>query len=419
MKRGRQVLSRVLRAPGFVHLACLFIIYTDLLEGVNITSPVLLIHGTVGKPALLSVKYTSTSNDKPVIKWQVKRDKSVTVVQSIGTGIIGNLRPDYRDRIKIFENGSLLINELLLSDEGTYEVEISITDDTFTGEMNINLTVDVPVSKPHVVLASSTVLELSEYFTLNCSHENGTKPTYTWLKDGKPLSNDSRLILSHDQKVLTITRVLMSDDDTYSCLVENPISSARSFPIKLTVYRRSSLYIILSTGGIFLLVTLVTVCACWKPSKKNKRKLVKQSSSEYVDQNDEHAKHEVEIVPRSGEHERKNPVALYILKDKETPEAEEEPVPDSRNAVEPAPPSYSTSPPPAGRSPGLSVQSARRYHRPPAPSPITSSTHISPTRSPTPPGRTLNTTRLVRTAGVHIIREPQGDPAPVEVNACG
>lgn len=114
----------------------------DLLEGVNITSPVLIIHGTVGKPALLSVKYTSTSTDKPVIKWQVKRDKLVTVVQSIGTGIIGNLRPDYKDRIRIFENGSLLINELQLSDEGTYEVEVSITDDTFTGEMNINLTVD-------------------------------------------------------------------------------------------------------------------------------------------------------------------------------------------------------------------------------------------------------------------------------------
>jgi len=31
---------------------------------------------------------------------------------------------------------------------------------------------------------------------------------------------------------------------------------------------RSSLYIILSMGGIFLLITLVTVCACWKPSKK-------------------------------------------------------------------------------------------------------------------------------------------------------
>lgn len=31
---------------------------------------------------------------------------------------------------------------------------------------------------------------------------------------------------------------------------------------------RSSVYIMLSTGGIFILITLVTVCACWTPSKK-------------------------------------------------------------------------------------------------------------------------------------------------------
>uniref|UniRef100_A0A669QCA9 Hepatic and glial cell adhesion molecule n=1 Tax=Phasianus colchicus TaxID=9054 RepID=A0A669QCA9_PHACC len=94
----------------------------------------------------------------------------------------------------------------------------------------------VPISKPQVLVASSTVLELSEFFTLNCSHENGTKPTYTWLKDGRPLNNDSRLLLSPDQKILTITRVLMADDDVYSCLVENPISQGRSVPVKLTVY---------------------------------------------------------------------------------------------------------------------------------------------------------------------------------------
>ncbi|NXY00402.1 HECAM protein, partial [Centropus bengalensis] len=266
-----------------------------LLAAVNITSPTPLVRGTAGRAALLSVRYASASADKPVVKWQVKRDKPVTVVQSIGTEIIGNLRPDYRDRIRVLENGSLLISPLQLADEGAYEVEVSITDDTFTGEKTINLTVDIPISKPQVLVASSTVLELSEFFTLNCSHENGTKPTYTWLKDGRPLSNDSRLLLSPDQKILTITRVLMADDDVYSCLVENPISHGRSVPVKITVYRkppippsctpraahhlqmlcplipcppgRSSLYIILSTGGIFLLVTLVTVCACWKPSK--------------------------------------------------------------------------------------------------------------------------------------------------------
>ncbi|KAK9395102.1 hepatocyte cell adhesion molecule [Crotalus adamanteus] len=418
MKREREALSRLLSTPGFLHIVCLFVIYyAELIDGVNITSPVLFIHGTVGKPALLSVKYTSTSHDKPVIKWQVKRNKAVTIVQSIGTGIIGNLRPEYRDRIRIFENGSLLINELQLSDEGTYEVEISITDDTFTGEMSINLTVDVPVSRPHVALASSTVLELSEYFSLNCSHANGTKPIYTWMKDNKPLINDSRLILSHDQKTLTITRVLMSDDDTYSCLVENPISKGQSVPVKLTVYRRSSLYIILSTGGIFLLGTLVTVCACWKPSKKNKKKLEKQSSSEYLDQNEEHFKHDVEVVPRSSEHERKNPVALYILQDKDSPEAEVESVPDSREAVQPSPPSYSSSPPPPARSPGLPVWAARRHHRSPARSPVTSRTQSSPTRPPSSPGQAPNPTRLVRTAGPHLIREQQGEPNTMEINA--
>lgn len=106
----------------------------------------------------------------------------------------------------------------------------------------ISLLILVPVSKPHVALASSTVLELSEYFSFNCSHENGTKPIYTWMKDNKPLSNDSRLILSHDQKILTITRVLMADDDTYSCLVENPISKGQSVPVKLTVYSKYGMH---------------------------------------------------------------------------------------------------------------------------------------------------------------------------------
>lgn len=122
-----------------------------LLAGVNITSPSALVRGTAGKAALLSVRYASASPDKPVVKWQLKRDKPVTVVQSIGTEIIGNLRPDYRDRIRVLENGSLLISPLQLADEGAYEVEVSITDDTFTGEKTINLTVDSKGTQPSLV----------------------------------------------------------------------------------------------------------------------------------------------------------------------------------------------------------------------------------------------------------------------------
>ncbi|XP_038520454.1 hepatocyte cell adhesion molecule isoform X4 [Canis lupus familiaris] len=437
MKRERGAPSRAFSALSLAPFVYLLLIQTEPLEGVSITSPVRLIHGTVGKSALLSVQYSSTSSDKPVVKWQLKRDKPVTVVQSIGTEVIGTLRPDYRDRIRLFENGSLLLSDLQLADEGTYEVEISITDDTFTGEKTINLTVDVPISRPQVLVASTTVLELSEAFTLNCSHENGTKPSYTWLKDGKPLLNDSRMLLSPDHKVLTITRVLMEDDDLYSCVVENPISQGRSLPIKITVYRRSSLYIILSTGGIFLLVTLVTVCACWKPSKKSgpspahtqqfcsedaglicrkKRKLEKQNSLEYMDQNDDRLKPEADTLPRGGEQERKNPMALYILKDKDSPEPEDNPAAEPRGAAEPGPPGYSVSPGVPGRSPGLPIRSARRYPRSPARSPATGRTHTSPPRAPGSPGRSRSASRSLRTAGVHLLRE-QDEASPVEISA--
>lgn len=115
-----------------------------VVSGVNVTSQAQLVRGTLGGEALLSVSYSSSSSDQPVIKWQLKRDreKPITVVQSIGTSIIGNLRPEYRNRILVFENGSLLLHNLQLSDEGAYEVEISITDDTFTGEHYVELTVD-------------------------------------------------------------------------------------------------------------------------------------------------------------------------------------------------------------------------------------------------------------------------------------
>lgn len=87
-------------------------------------------------------------------------------------------------------------------------------------------------------MESSSVLELSENVILNCSHDNGTRTTYKWFKGGKPLTNVTRFVLSPDQKLLTITRVLMADDDIYSCTVENPVGNMTSLPIRLTVYSK-------------------------------------------------------------------------------------------------------------------------------------------------------------------------------------
>ncbi|XP_076867178.1 hepatic and glial cell adhesion molecule b [Brachyhypopomus gauderio] len=409
MKARRRTRSGTRDAPTLALLRCALLLFLPgCIEGVNITSLSTLIRGTVGGEALLSVRYSSTSSDPPVIKWQLKRDKPVTVVQSIGTEIIGNLRTEYRDRVLVFENGTLLLHNLKLSDEGTYEVEISITDDIFPGEGRIDLTVDEPISRPRVAVVTATVLELTEHFTLNCSHDLGTKAVYSWKKGGNPLANDSRLLLTPDQKVLTIARVLMVDDDVYSCLAENPISSVKSLPLKLTVYKRSSLYIILSTGGIFLLITLVTVCACWKPSKKKKKQSMKANiltlrsdpqNSDIIHDD----RSEDDVVPIMTEHERRNPVSLYILKEKDPPVGDTPSLCQSCTADGNSPPSYgSPAAPPPSSSPELPARSSRRYPRtptnsppvhhprkqsrsPPAPSPPRTHGPARSPRSPRPP----------------------------------
>uniref|UniRef100_A0A4W5M302 Hepatic and glial cell adhesion molecule n=1 Tax=Hucho hucho TaxID=62062 RepID=A0A4W5M302_9TELE len=426
MKAEREALSKAIAAPQLLLLWCLLVLsQSGGVEGVNITSPGSLIRGTLGGEALLSVRYSSSSPDAPVIKWQLKRDdKPVTVVQSIGTEIIGNLRPEYRDRILVFENGTLLLHNLKLSDEGTYEVEISITDDTFTGEGSIDLTVDEPISRPYVHMEASSVLELSEHFTLNCSHDNGTNAKYSWQKGGKPLTNETRLQLSPDQKLLTIVRVLMVDDDIYGCMVENPLGSMKSLPVKLTIYRRSSLYIILSTGGIFLLITLVTVCACWGPSKKERQKRQMKPRGlaglpRHLIEHPDYSQinHAVRVLPKiMTEHERKNPVALYILK-KDSPQ-EDHDSPGNiglglPSAPPRSPPSYSSSLPPSSHSPDPPARSSRRYPRTPVSSPPSHHNNKvqSKTSTPSPP-RTQSSRRMFHTP-VGILPAPQlEEPTP-------
>ncbi|KAL3991962.1 endoglin [Sarotherodon galilaeus] len=401
-------------------LGLLIFVLSGEVSGVNVTTQTRVVRGTVGKEALLSVSYSSSSTDKPVVKWQLKKDKvkPITVVQSIGTDIIGNLRPEYRNRILVFENGSLLLHNLQLSDEGVYEVEISITDDTFTGEHYIQLTVDVPISKPYIQMMASSVLEYSEHFNLHCSHDNGTKPAYSWLKGGKVLTNDSRLLLSHDQKVLTISRVLMSDDDIYTCTVENPISNMKSIPVRLTVYRRSSLYIILSTGGIFLLITLVTVCACWKPSKK-KHRPVPQRAPVYVEQSENG--HDVDVVPKPSTLGRRSPMPLYVLNEDESLERLEECSGNAMSQSETSlPATYASVPPPSSHRTDRPIWSTpRRYPRSssplaqPLPQPLPGSS-LRPVRSPAhSPGSSPRSFSPVRK-----VRPPVGIPTghlPVEV----
>lgn len=117
------------------------------------------------------------------------------------------------------------------------------------------------ISRPYIHVESSSVLELTENFILNCSHDNGTRTTYRWFKGGKPLRNETRFLLSPDQKLLTITRVLQADDDIYSCTVENPVGNMTSLPTRLAVYSRFCSYCTCSCSAHFIWCRLMQTWA--------------------------------------------------------------------------------------------------------------------------------------------------------------
>ncbi|XP_032821744.1 uncharacterized protein LOC116948777 [Petromyzon marinus] len=245
-------------------------------RAVNVTGPAGSVRGTAASTALLSVRYSSQSGGMPVIKWRLIRptsgahspsvSRTVMVVQSFG-GEGQAPAAEFANRVHVFRNGSLQLMLLRLSDEGTYEVEITITEDAVVGHHSVQLTVDVPISKPVVIISSPVAVEMAEAVTMNCSHVNGTRAVYAWLKGGAPLTNGSRHRLSAGGHSLTLAPVLLGDSDSYACLASNAVSRGASEPVLLTVHRRMAVYLILGGCVILIAIVITSVCLCCNPSK--------------------------------------------------------------------------------------------------------------------------------------------------------
>ena len=71
--------------------------------------------------------------------------------------------------------------------------------------------------------------------TLSCDATGNPVPTISWTKDGSPLSNNSRISLSADNKQLTITNVSRTDSGEYRCVASNSVGNETSNAGKLDV----------------------------------------------------------------------------------------------------------------------------------------------------------------------------------------
>ena len=61
--------------------------------------------------------------------------------------------------------------------------------------------------------------------TLSCNATGNPEPSISWTKDGSPISSNSRISLSADNKQLTVTNVSRTDSGKYLCVANNKIGN--------------------------------------------------------------------------------------------------------------------------------------------------------------------------------------------------
>ena len=71
--------------------------------------------------------------------------------------------------------------------------------------------------------------------SLSCNATGNPVPKISWTKDGSPVSNNSRISLSQDNKQLNITNVSRTDSGEYRCVASNSVGNETSNAAKLDV----------------------------------------------------------------------------------------------------------------------------------------------------------------------------------------
>uniref|UniRef100_A0A8C2DPQ7 Ig-like domain-containing protein n=2 Tax=Cyprinus carpio TaxID=7962 RepID=A0A8C2DPQ7_CYPCA len=174
-----------------------------------------------------SVTLNPDLSDKPpdnLIMWNFKTNGPLIAKINQATNDISIIDdvPDgrFRDRLKLdHQTGSLIITNITPEHAGVYQVTISSKTKT-VHRFNVTVYARLPVP----VIISDSPQNSSSYCSLVCSVVNVGHVTLSWYKGNSLLSSISVSDLSN-----SLSLRLECLDDSYSCVVSNPINNRTEY----------------------------------------------------------------------------------------------------------------------------------------------------------------------------------------------
>ncbi|XP_051899861.1 hepatocyte cell adhesion molecule-like [Pristis pectinata] len=218
------------------------------------------------------------------LEWRFIQDKiSSSILTFSPDSLHLYISEAFKNRVNFsMTNAELFLKDIQITDEGTYELEVTTTDGR-SAKRSVFLTVNVAVSIPQVEVIPKAP-QTGDNVTLQCSAQTGNLIQYSWYRCDLPLSNGMNYHLSEDNRSLTLQNVQESDVGTYRCKAENRISSKHvDFVIQLCLPSKENTVAFghLGYGGYPGYVGyIILVVLCYK-RKKQAMKLSKANETIY------------------------------------------------------------------------------------------------------------------------------------------
>ncbi|KAI7791058.1 putative natural killer cell receptor 2B4-like [Triplophysa rosa] len=180
---------------------------------------------TEGHSVTLHTNVTELKKDD-VMLWKFgPKDVLIAQISSKESEIYNDAYGRFRDRLKLdTQTGSLTITNIRITDSGLYKL---ITTRTDTPLKNFNITVYARLPVPVITSVSQQNVSspkgsLSSKCVLLCSVMNVTHASLSWYKGKRSLSS---IGVSEFNISLSLPLELECLDDSYSCVVNNPIAN--------------------------------------------------------------------------------------------------------------------------------------------------------------------------------------------------